>query len=304
MPDLASRALSLLATLWPNPMRRRNEAFGVTPGSDDYRRAYAKNQFMRRASRGLGVDLDLPELWGRDVLEIGCGPGGITCFMAGLGARRVVGIDLNEDHLRCARDLAKEIEARTGRALPLEYLAMDAAELAFAPGSFDLVLADNLFEHVAEPVRVLAEIFRVLRPGGLLLVPTFSAIKSKYGLHLKQGLKVPWANLLFSERTIVEALSLQAKRRPELFELYPGLAGSPETVRDVRKHRDLNGIGHAEFLEMAARTGFEIELFRPLGTYAGRVLFRLAPSLGRTRLGDVLSTGATAVLSKPGNEPR
>lgn len=299
MARLAARVLNAIASVWPNPLAGRNARFGDLD-SDDYHRAYAREQYMRRVRFGMGGSQIAPELWGKTVLEIGCGHGGISCYLASIGAKSVVGVDVNEVNLRYGRELASFIENEAGRSLPVEFQVMDAHDLRFAGEAFDLVIADNLFEHVDNPQRVLSEAFRVLRPGGLLLVPVFSAIRSKYGLHLKQGLKVPWANLIFSEATIVEALRMQAERRPELHRAYPGLVGNPQRVREVRRHHDLNDITHDQFLRFATQAGFEVTAFQVFGTpVLGRAVLKFAPTIGHTKLGEVLSTGASALLTKP-----
>lgn len=278
-------------------MARQNARFGASPGTEAYERAYARRQFMQRVSGGIGID-GLPNIWGLDVLEIGCGHGGITCYLAAVGARTAVGIDLNERHIAYGRELLAELERATGRTLPARFELMNAAQLSFESDSFDMVMADNLFEHVDPFTTVLREIHRVLRPGGVLLVPAFSGIHSKYGLHLKHGLKLPWANLLFSESTIIDVMKKQAAERPELYDLYPGLRGAPREVRDLRRHRDLNGITHSEFLFEANRAGFDLVQFAPRGTVTGRLLFKIAPPLQKTKLGEVLSISATALLRK------
>ena len=48
----------------------------------------------------------------------------------------------------------------------------DAGEIPYPDQMFDLVVSDNVMEHLAEPVNVLAEIGRVLKPGGRLLFKT------------------------------------------------------------------------------------------------------------------------------------
>lgn len=279
-------------------MAARSKALGAAPGTPEYHRAYARHQFDTRVGSGVGRGLAVPSVVGADVLEIGCGHGGISCFLGAVGARRVLGIDVNDIHLEYGRELARDIGERLGRALPVRFEVMDALHMTLPDGSQDVVLADNLFEHIDSPPRLMREIHRVLRPGGALVVPTFSAIRSKYGLHLKHGLKLPWANLIFSEQTIIEALQLQAARRPELHEVYPGLRGAPRRVRDVRRHRDLNEITHAEFLGLARGVGFEVLAFQVNSTVLGRVLFRVAPGLAQGPAGDVLSTSAGAVLVK------
>jgi hypothetical protein len=153
---------------------------------------------------------------------------------------------------------------------------------------------------VLDPEKVLREAYRVLRPGGDLLVPLFSSIKCKYGLHLKHGIKLPWANLVFSEHTIIRAMHRLAKDNPQLYVLYPGLSKNPQRVRDVRLHGDLNDITFAKFKSMAARVGFRMQAFAPVATPLGKVLARV-PGLRNSVLVDILSVGASAYLRKPGD---
>jgi len=297
---LTSHLLSTLATLWPSPVRHRAQRFGAEPGSLEYDRAYAVDQYQRKVRSGLGLP-GTPTLWGTRVLEIGCGHGGISCFLAGLGARLVVGMDLNHRNLRCGQHLKTRIEAESGRSLPVTFQLMDGFHLAFADDTFNIVVADNLFEHLTDPGTALQEIHRVLRPEGRLLIPIFSSIKSKYGPHLKNGLRLPWVNLLFSERTIVEALRLQARRRPPLREIYPNL-DTATTLAGIRRHGDLNDLTYGRFRALAAENGFQVEYFRTHATFVGKVLRRLSPRLGRTILGDIFSVGAAVILRAEGGE--
>lgn len=283
-----------LAQRWPSPMDRQRSEFQAEPGSDTFEMAYARKQFSRRVRTGLAVE---PMGW--DALEIGCGHGGISCFLAVSGARRVVGIDINEQNLDYGYRLKREIEARLGPAceLPLEFRVMNAMALGFPEGSFDLVVAENAFEHYSEPQVVMEQAYKVLRPGGRLLVPIFSSIYSKYGLHLKNGLKLPWANLIFSESTIIAAMKRLAEQNPTLYELYPGLSDSPVRVRDLRLYKDLNDITYKAFKRMARTVGFELEWFRPVATRLGQLL-KPVPMLNKSILADVFSIGAAACLRK------
>jgi ubiquinone/menaquinone biosynthesis C-methylase UbiE len=292
---LAETVLYQLARRWPSPMERVTRKLGAEPGTYEYNMAYARNQFNTKVRSGLMV-----EVWDKEVLEIGCGHGGITAFIAVAGAKRAVGIDLNETHLAIAREFAAALAERYGRPLPVEYAIENATASRFAEASFDVVMADNVFEHFTEPEAVLREAFRVLRPGGVLVVPVFSSILSKYGLHLKHGLKMPWANIVFSEKTILRVLARLAEDDPKLHTIYPGLAGSPQAVRDVRRYRDLNDITYAKFQQMAVRVGFTVTQFSPHAYLPGRIARKL-PGLKNSVLVDVCSTGATALLTKPRN---
>jgi SAM-dependent methyltransferase len=98
---------------------------------------------------------------GRDVLEVGCGAGQCARWLAGQGAR-VVGVDLSADMLQQARRLARRPSAP--RAALLQ---SDARCLPFADDCFDLACsAYGAIPFVADPWRVMAEVARVLRPGG------------------------------------------------------------------------------------------------------------------------------------------
>lgn len=300
--SLAVAILDRLASLSSSPAARREARLGARPGDAEWGDLYALEQYLHKVRHGSLLGADQPSLLGKDVLEIGCGHGGISCFLAAIGARRVVGIDLSVENAEFGRRLANLFAAHQGRALPVQFLEMDASDLRFDAQSFDVVVAENAFEHFVDPEAVLRECFRVLRPSGVLLVPVFSSIKSKYGLHLKRGLRLPWANLVFSEGVIVEAVRRRAKRDDSLYQTYPGLRDpSVATVRELRRYKDLNDITYGRFLTMSESVGFSVDAFRIHRTLLGRFLTRLSgPSPGGPSFRDeVLSTGAGAVLRKP-----
>lgn len=103
------------------------------------------------------------ELKGLEALEVGCGRGGGTSFVFDrLGLRRMVGVDLAE---RAVAD-ASRIYGRPG----LTYEVGDAENLRFNNESFDAVLNVESSHCYPNMDRFLAEVFRVLRPGGHLLI--------------------------------------------------------------------------------------------------------------------------------------
>ena len=104
---------------------------------------------------------------GDRVLDVGCGTGGGVRALAARfpGVGRVVGVDKSET-------MVAEARARTTpeAGARVEFAAADAHDLPFPDGSFDSAYSLRVFEIVGEPRQALAEMARVLRPGGRLVV--------------------------------------------------------------------------------------------------------------------------------------
>jgi SAM-dependent methyltransferase len=103
---------------------------------------------------------DFPSGAGRDVLEIGVGMGADHAEWAMVGPRSLVGIDLTPR----AIGFAQRFLAGQGLASRLE--TADAERLPFADASFDLVYSWGVLHHTPDTPRAIAEVHRVLRPGG------------------------------------------------------------------------------------------------------------------------------------------
>lgn len=110
----------------------------------------------------------LPHLQpGAELLDIGCGPATVTIDLARLVAPgRVVGLEQTEEIIEIARANA----ADAGAPATLTFASGDAYELPFADGSFDVVHAHQVLQHLSDPVAALREMRRVCRPGGLVAV--------------------------------------------------------------------------------------------------------------------------------------
>jgi SAM-dependent methyltransferase len=94
-----------------------------------------------------------------DVLDIGCGEGQVARLAARIGAERVVGID----------PTWAQVAVATERGGGPTYARAGAAGLPFANASFDTAVACLVFEHIEAVDEAIAEVARVLRPGGRFL---------------------------------------------------------------------------------------------------------------------------------------
>jgi ubiquinone/menaquinone biosynthesis C-methylase UbiE len=110
------------------------------------------------------------------VLEVGCGPGHLANKLAETPGLEVTGLDLDPNMIERARANAARtpgIAGHGGRAPT--YVVGDVASLPFEPASFDLVVSTFSMHHWSDPAAGLAEIGRVLRPGGRVLIWDFGA---------------------------------------------------------------------------------------------------------------------------------
>jgi arsenite methyltransferase len=117
--------------------------------------------------RAIRAALDLAP--GEDVLDIGSGPGFLACEMAETvgSAGSVTGLDASDAMLALASARARE---RAAGSTPVEFGAGLATALPYPDHSFSAVVCTQVYEYVADMPTALAEAYRVLRPGGRLLV--------------------------------------------------------------------------------------------------------------------------------------
>ena len=129
---------------------------------------------LRVAKDRFGSEGDLP-LKGLRILDIGCGAGVLSEPLARLGGT-VTGLDPGEANIAVARDHAE------AAGLDIDYRCETVESLAAKPGTFDLVLAMEVVEHVADVAVFLGAAARLVRPGGVLVASTINRTLKSFAL--------------------------------------------------------------------------------------------------------------------------
>ncbi len=122
-------------------------------------------------------------------LDLGCASGAWSTRVATtLGARQVVGVDLS----------TKGLVAAAGRGMHPVYASVDGAVLPFADGSLDVVMCDEVIEHIVDTDGLLDEIHRVLHADGMLVLSTPNLAAWFNRLALLAGLQPAFSEVGYS----------------------------------------------------------------------------------------------------------
>ncbi len=114
---------------------------------------------VRRTVAGL-------DLRDKTVLDIGSGVGGVDLILAGEYGARVIGLEIEQALIARARDYA----ARSGLSEQIEFRHVEPGPLQLDDGSVDVVFSSGAIIHIDDKGALFNDIFRVLRPGGVLAV--------------------------------------------------------------------------------------------------------------------------------------
>jgi SAM-dependent methyltransferase len=113
--------------------------------------------------------VDEKDYIGKNVLDAGCGTGEYACWLASRGAH-VTAIDLSDGSLQEARNYAKEAGIES-----IRFEKRSVLRTGFPDETFDLVYCTGVLHHTPDPFGGLAELCRVLRPGGKILVSLYNS---------------------------------------------------------------------------------------------------------------------------------
>src|SRR5258706_6993280 len=213
-----------MALFDPPSSRESEEFFGTDAATRALSVTAVENDFVARVYENIAWGYDLffgPTLHpgrvqaiqrmgiapGDRVLEVGVGTG----ISASLYPRdcQVTGIDLSAPMLEKARERIARKGIRNVRLLE-----MDAADLKFATGTFDIVYAPYLISVVPDPVAVVREMYRVCRSGGRIIVLNHFRSRNAVGAWLERIISPLTVHIGFKTDLDLPAFLAQAELQP------------------------------------------------------------------------------------------
>lgn len=174
------------------------------PGSEEYAGAtsnYTVDNALDFPMKTIPRFID--QIKDKTVLDFGCGPGYQAVAMVLRGAKSVVGVDINETWLDRASALAtqNQCDDRVAFYEAARFLSDRSNQ------KFDVTLCCGSFEHFADPAKELANMKSMTRPGGRILITFAEPWLSPRGSHMDNFCRVPYLNILFSEKTVMAVRS-------------------------------------------------------------------------------------------------
>lgn len=166
---------------------------------DDFLLAYFDHEYAKGAKtldRFRALNADWP-VGGRG-LDFGCGAGGLTYRLRDV-CDEAVGLDLEEHKLAFARRQADRLNKNN-----VSFVCYDGGRVPLPDAHFRLILCVDVMEHVPDPAFALKEMFRLLEPGGRLLLAFGPPWYHAHGKHMWVKLPGWWTHLLFPRATVMK----------------------------------------------------------------------------------------------------
>jgi len=252
------------------------------PSTHDRDYFHKKMRLWPRFWSYLGYDRR-PDLNGRQVLDIGCGYGSFV-VAAALDGAQAVGIDINQESLHVGEYMLRnQYSDATSR---VQFLNIQLAELN--DSKFDYILSNETFEHILDLPSIMDHLYRLLKPGGLLLAVWGPIWPSAFGGHWLGywplfrgfGIQIPFSHLLLT--------------RISLFRYSREIRRTSKTIQDA----GLNGLTLKDNISIVDATPFEVSHWKTnVGQHLAYRIFRILSMVPGLR--NLFTHNIYAILRKP-----
>lgn len=189
------------------------------------------------------------------VLELGCGTGQLSLFLAGAD-RTIVGADLSRPSLELAREAARRY------GLPnVHFVETDLRAPGLRRDAFDVVICSGVLHHTSDPRASFACLARLVGPGGVLVVGLYNSY-ARLPLRLRRAVArltryrwIPWDPVLRERR------AQPARREAWLRDQYRHVEEHRHTLHEVQAWFRENGVEYLRAFPSALLGGESDELF-------------------------------------------
>ena len=144
-----------------------------SPRSAEYF-SYAKEGYGKRFRIIRNIISTYSEIAGKKILDIGCGTGGIVAGFAEEKNTDVWGVDSNAHYIAALRNFFDQ------EGVPAHFMQGDAQKLPFSDSTFDIVVCNDVMEHVPSPDLLFSEIHRILKQKGVVFFSTHNRYSPRW----------------------------------------------------------------------------------------------------------------------------
>ncbi len=222
-------------------------------------------------------------LTGKDVLDLGCGEGDLSFYVANLPVRSITGTDVDHDRVRSATARA---EQRSFAVPPRFIPASSFNRIDMPDASVDVLLCFDVLEHIMDYPDILRDWKRVLRPGAEVMI-WWMPWYHPYGHHIESLVPLPWAHVFFSDRTLIKTCARiydLPEFKPRVWDMDEAGRKKPNKWLAMTELPEVNRLSMAEFEGLCRQLGLRIEERRIRGFGGGALasfthLFTRIPGL-------------------------
>lgn len=179
------------------------------------------------------------------ILDAGSGTGNFTFELAKSGAN-VVGIDVSEE-------MINQAQTKLSNQNNIQFNLMDMYQLEFPDQSFDVVVSMTAFEFIDQPEKAFEELYRVLKPGGQLLIGTITKSGSWGRLYQSKAFA---DDPIYQHSAFKDMDDLSNLRPDEIVDKGETLFITPETPEDKLNEateKELSEVNEAGFISVLWR---------------------------------------------------
>lgn len=171
------------------------------------------------------------------VLEIAPGPGYFCIELAKLGNYQITGLDISKSFVEIASKNAAEAD------LKIDFRQGNASNMPFKDNTFDFTFCQAAFKNFSEPVKAIAEMYRVLRPGGISVIADLRRDASAEEIEREvRGMGLNRVNEFLVKWTFDQMLLKSAYSEDEMKSM---ISQTPFSKNKI----DTNGVGFQVWLE-------------------------------------------------------